>query len=146
MRTQCLHQHHRDDQPAADPGRCCFAFGIGVKNTKQGKAIFAAMFILLVIFTGIIAVNEHAGTPQLADGGAVNIEMTDGQAGGNMEGKESRFGIASSSTWSAFTTAASNGSVNSMHDSYTPLGGLSRCSRWLWARSSSAAWAAACTA
>ena len=106
------------------PAACCFAFGIGVKNTKQGKAIFAAMFILLVIFTGIIAVNEHAGTPQLADGGAVNIEMTDGQAGGNREGKESRFGIASSSTWSAFTTAASNGSVNSMHDSYTPLGGF----------------------
>lgn len=128
------------------PAACCFAFGIGVKNTKQGKAIFAAMFILLVIFTGIIAVNEHAGTPQLADGGAVNIEMTDRRAGGNMEGKESRFGIASSSTRSAFTTAASNGSVNSMHDSYTPLGGLSRCSRLLWARSSSAAWAAACTA
>ena len=106
------------------PAACCFTFGIGVKNTKQGKAIFAAMFILLVIFTGIIALNEHAGTPQLADGGAVNIEMTDGQAGGNMEGKESRFGIASSSTWSAFTTAASNGSVNSMHDSYTPLGGF----------------------
>ena len=106
------------------PAACCFTFGIGVKNTKQGKAIFAAMFILLVIFAGIIALNEHAGTPQLADGGAVNIEMTDGQAGGNMEGKESRFGIASSSTWSAFTTAASNGSVNSMHDSYTPLGGF----------------------
>ena len=106
------------------PAACCFTFGIGVKNTKQGKAIFAAMFILLVIFTGIIAVNEHAGTPQLADGGAVNIEMTDGQAGGNMEGKESRFGIAASSTWSACTTAASNGSVNSMHDSYTPLGGF----------------------
>ena len=106
------------------PAACCFTFGIGVKNTKQGKAIFAAMFILLVIFTGIIAVNEHAGTPQLADGGAVNIEMTDGQAGGNMEGKESRFGIVTSSTWSAYTTAASNGSVNSMHDSYTPLGGF----------------------
>ena len=106
------------------PAACCFTFGIGVKNTKQGKAIFAAMLILLVVFTGIITVNEHMGTPQLADGGAVNIEMTDGQAGGNMEGKESRFGIASSSTWSAFTTAASNGSVNSMHDSYTPLGGF----------------------
>ncbi len=50
--------------------------------------------------------------------------MTGGQAGGNMEGKESRFGIATSSTWSAYTTAASNGSVNSMHDSYTPLGGF----------------------
>ncbi len=108
------------------PAACCFAFGIGVKNTKQGKAIFAAMLILLVLFTGIIAVSEHAGTPQLAAGGAVSIEMTDGQAGGNMEGKESRFGIASSSTWSAFTTAASNGSVNSMHDSYTPLGGFAQ--------------------
>lgn len=106
------------------PAACCVTFGIGVKNTKQGRAIFTAMLILLVLFTGVIAVNEHAGTPQLADGGAVNIEMTDGQAGGNMEGKESRFGIASSSTWSAFTTAASNGSVNSMHDSYTPLGGF----------------------
>ncbi len=84
------------------PAACCFTFGIGVKNTKQGKAIFAAMLILLVVFTGIIAVNEHMGTPQLADGGAVNIEMTDGQAGGNMEGKESRFGIATSSTWSAY--------------------------------------------
>lgn len=106
------------------PAACCFTFGIGVKNARQGKAIFAAMLILLVFFIGVIAVNEHAGTPQLADGGAVNIEMTAGQAGGNMEGKETRFGIASSSTWSAFTTAASNGSVNSMHDSYTPLGGL----------------------
>lgn len=106
------------------PVACCFTFGIGVKNARQGKAIFAAMLILLVFFIGVIAVNEHAGTPQLADGGAVNIEMTAGQAGGNMEGKETRFGIASSSTWSAFTTAASNGSVNSMHDSYTPLGGL----------------------
>ncbi len=108
------------------PAACCFTFGIGVKNTRQGKAIFAAMLVLLVLFTGVIAVNEHAGTPQLAADGAVDIGMTDGQAGGNMEGKESRFGIASSSTWSAFTTAASNGSVNSMHDSYTPLGGFAQ--------------------
>lgn len=108
------------------PAACCFTFGIGVKNTRQGKAIFAAMLVLLVLFTGVIAVNEHAGTPQLAADGAVDIGMTDGQAGGNMEGKESRFGIASSSAWSAFTTAASNGSVNSMHDSYTPLGGFAQ--------------------
>lgn len=128
------------------PAACCFTFGIGVRNTKQGRAIFAAMFILLVVFTGTIAVNEHAGTPQLADGGAVNIEMTGGQAGGNMEGKESRFGIATSSTWSAYTTAASNGSVNSMHDSYTPLGGFVQMLQMALARSSSAAWAAACTA
>ena len=58
-----------------------------------------------------------------AQDGAVYMG-TEGQAGGNMEGKETRFGIATSATWAAFTTAASNGSVNSMHDSYTPLGGL----------------------
>ena len=72
---------------------------------------------------GNLAVSEQLATPQLAQDGNVNISMTD-QAGGNMEGKETRFGIASSSTWAAFTTAASNGSVNSMHDSYTPLGGM----------------------
>ena len=70
------------------PAACCFTFGIGVKNTKQGKATFAAMFILLVIFTGVIAVNEHAGTPQLADSGAVNIEMTDAVRPGGNGGKE----------------------------------------------------------
>ena len=62
-------------------------------------------------------------TPQLEQNGIVDISNHD-QAGGNMEGKESRFGIVGSSTWAAFTTAASNGSVNSMHDSYTPLGGM----------------------
>lgn len=62
-------------------------------------------------------------TPQLIQDGAVNTSMID-QSGGNMEGKESRFGIATSSTWAVFTTCASNGSVNSMHDSYTPLGGM----------------------
>ena len=126
------------------PAACCFAFGIGVKNTRQGRAIFTAMLILLVVFTGVIGVSEQLGTPQLASGGAVELAAADGGAeagganaggsdsasadlsnpGGNMEGKETRFGIASSATWSAFTTAASNGSVNSMHDSYTPLGGM----------------------
>ncbi len=81
------------------------------------------MFILLVFSLGIIAVNEQLATPQLAQNGAVNIGM-ENQAGGNMEGKEARFGIVASSTWAAFTTAASNGSVNSMHDSYTPIGGM----------------------
>ena len=73
-----------------------------------------AMFICLVLALGTIAVSEQVATPQLAQDG-VNISMID-QAGGNMEGKETRFGIATSSTWAAFTTAASNGSVNSMHD------------------------------
>ena len=105
------------------PAALCFTFGSAVKNKKQGIAIFMAMFICLVLALGTVAVSEQLATPQLAQDGNVNISMTD-QAGGNMEGKETRFGIASSSTWTVFTTAASNGSVNSMHDSYTPLGGM----------------------
>lgn len=105
------------------PVALCFTFGKAIKNKKQGRAIFIAMFLCLVLALGIIAVNEQAATPQLAQDGAVNITQVD-QAGGNMEGKETRFGIATSSTWAAYTTAASNGSVNSMHDSYTPIGGM----------------------
>lgn len=105
------------------PVSLCFTFGRNIKDKRQGVTLFSAMFILLVAALLIIAVNEHQATPQLAQGGLVDLSMTD-QAGGNMEGKESRFGIASSSTWAAFTTAASNGSVNSMHDSYTPIGGM----------------------
>ena len=104
------------------PAALCFTFGKAVKNKKQGVAIFMAMFICLALALGTIAVSEQVATPQLAQDG-VNVSMTN-QAGGNMEGKETRFGIATSSTWAAFTTAASNGSVNSMHDSYTPLGGM----------------------
>ena len=105
------------------PAALCFTFGMSIKNKKQGVAIFMAMFIMLAIALSVIAVNEQAATPQLAQNGAVDISMVD-QSGGNMEGKETRFGIATSSTWAAYTTAASNGSVNSMHDSYTPLGGM----------------------
>lgn len=105
------------------PAALCFTFGSAVKNKKQGIAIFMAMFICLALALGTVAVSEQFATPQLAQDGNVNISMID-QAGGNMEGKETRFGIASSSTWAVFTTAASNGSVNSMHDSYTPLGGM----------------------
>lgn len=105
------------------PAALCFTFGRNIKDKRQGRAIFISMFLMLIIALGVIAVNEAKGTPQLAQNGAVNISSIN-QAGGNMEGKEARFGIASSSTWAAFTTAASNGSVNSMHDSYTPLGGM----------------------
>lgn len=105
------------------PAALCFTFGKGVKNQKQGFAIFMAMFLCLAAALGCIALSEQAATKQLLQDGSVNILM-DNQAGGNMEGKESRFGIAASSTWAAFTTAASNGSVNSMHDSFTPLGGM----------------------
>lgn len=105
------------------PAALCFTFGSAVKNKKQGVAIFMAMFLCLVVALGCIAVSEQTATPQLMQNGSVDISMSQ-QAGGNMEGKESRFGIAASSTWAAFTTAASNGSVNSMHDSFTPLGGM----------------------
>lgn len=104
------------------PAALCFTFGRNVGNKKQGIAIFIAMFIILVGALGVVAVNEQLATPQLAQE-MVDIS-TNNQAGGNMEGKESRFGIAASATWATFTTAASNGSVNSMHDSYTPLGGM----------------------
>ena len=82
-----------------------------------------AMFLMLAVSLGVVGYNEQKGTPQLANEQTVDLS-TDNQPGGNMEGKESRFGIATSATWAAFTTAASNGSVNSMHDSYTPIGGM----------------------
>lgn len=105
------------------PVALCFTFGEAVKNKKQGIAVFLAMFLMLAAALSVIAASEQGATPQLAQNGDVNLSMAE-QAGGNMEGKETRFGIAGSATWAAFTTAASNGSVNSMHDSYTPLGGM----------------------
>jgi K+-transporting ATPase ATPase A chain len=101
----------------------CYTFGKMVKDTRQGWAILLAMTILFLplLFFGLKA--EQAGNPLLTK---MNIDqMTSSlQPGGNMEGKEARFGIANSVLWASATTAASNGSVNSMHDSFTPLGGL----------------------
>lgn len=105
------------------PAALCFTFGRSVQNKKQGIAIFLSMFLVLVIALASVAVCEQLATPQLVQNGAVDIGTVQ-QAGGNMEGKEARFGIGSSATWGVFTTAASNGSVNSMHDSFTPLGGM----------------------
>ncbi|NFI55567.1 potassium-transporting ATPase subunit KdpA [Clostridium botulinum] len=105
------------------PVALCFTFGRNIKDRRQGIAIFVAMGIMLVVAMGIVGVNEQIGTPQMALNGQVDLS-TINQTGGNMEGKEARFGIATSSTWATFTTAASNGSVNSMHDSYTPIGGM----------------------
>ena len=96
----------------------CFTFGRNVKDHRQGIAIFAAMFIMLLGAMAIAHVNEIAATPVLEQSGAVDTTL------GNLEGKENRFGVATSTTWATWTTAASNGSVNSMHDSYTPLGGM----------------------
>ena len=106
------------------PTALCFTFGHVLANKKQGIALFMAMLICLTAALAAIGTSEQLATPQLLQNGAVDITATSEQPGGNMEGKESRFGIASSATWSAFTTAAANGSVNAMHDSYTPLGGM----------------------
>jgi potassium-transporting ATPase potassium-binding subunit len=105
------------------PGALCYTFGKMVGDTRQGWALLAVMFLILVpaVFAAYGA--EAAGNPNIASLG-VNTASTDTNPGGNMEGKEVRFGVANSALWAAATTAASNGSVNSMHDSYTPLGGL----------------------
>lgn len=105
------------------PVALVFSFGRFVKDRKQGRAIFYAMFVFLLVGLFTVAFFEQTGTPQLAQDGQV-LMSTDGQAGGNMEGKETRFGITDSALWATYTTAASNGSVNSMHDSYTPIGGM----------------------
>lgn len=102
----------------------CYTFGQMVGDKRQGWALLVAMliiFIPLLLFTGYI---EQQGNPQLAAIGGIDQSASAMQSGGNMEGKEVRFGIATSSIWAVATTAASNGSVNSMHDSFTPLGGM----------------------
>lgn len=109
------------------PAALCFTYGRNVGDMRQGAAVFTAMAILLAGALVLVASAEQAATPQLAQAGLIDVaprEGAAGQAGGNMEGKETRFGIAASSAWAVFTTAASNGSVNAMHDSFTPLGGL----------------------
>jgi K+-transporting ATPase ATPase A chain len=105
------------------PAALCYTFGRMVKDTRQGWAVLIAMLVIFVPLTvGCIAF-EQAGNPQIAALG-VDQSASDLQAGGNMEGKETRFGIANSALWATATTAASNGSVNAMHGSFTPLGGL----------------------
>jgi potassium-transporting ATPase potassium-binding subunit len=98
-------------------------FGHMVGDTRQGWAIFAAMMVVFVLAVGVAYWAESAGNPAFHRLG-IDTDANAMQAGGNMEGKEVRFGIANSALWATATTAASNGSVNSMHDSYTPLGGL----------------------
>jgi K+-transporting ATPase ATPase A chain len=100
-----------------------YTFGHMVGDTRQGWAIFAAMMVVFVLGLGVAYWAESAGNPAFA-GLGVDMTASDQQAGGNMEGKEVRHGIANSALWATATTAASNGSVNSMHGSYTPLGGL----------------------
>ncbi len=105
------------------PAALTYTFGKMVGSTRQGWAILVAMLLLLWVPLGLSYVSEAGGNPALT-GLGVNQTPSATNIGGNMEGKEVRFGLANSSLWETATTAASNGSVNSMHDSYTPLGGL----------------------
>ncbi len=105
------------------PAALTYTFGKMVGSTRQGWAILAAMLLLLWVPLGVGLASEHSGNPALT---SLGVDQTSSATnpGGNMEGKEVRFGIANSVLWATTTTAASNGSVDSMHDSYTPLGGL----------------------
>jgi potassium-transporting ATPase potassium-binding subunit len=106
----------------AIPGALCYTFGVMVGDTRQGWAVLAAMTVMFVGLLVVCVVAEQNGHTLSTQG--VDHTASALSAGGNMEGKEVRFGIANSALWATATTAASNGSVNSMHDSYTPIGGL----------------------
>lgn len=105
------------------PAALCFTFGRFVGDMRQGGAILAAMTLVFTSLLTICVWAEQAGNP-LFDRLGLDTQASAMQSGGNMEGKETRFGIANSALWATATTAASNGSVNAMHDSFTPLGGL----------------------
>jgi len=104
------------------PAALCYTFGVMVGDTRQGWTVLAAMTVIFVGLLAVCVVAEQNGAVFVKQG--VDHTASALQSGGNMEGKEVRFGIATSALWATATTAASNGSVNSMHDSYTPLGGL----------------------
>jgi K+-transporting ATPase ATPase A chain len=105
------------------PAALCYTFGKMVGDTRQGWALLAAMTIIFVALLGVAVWSEQSGNPAFTTLG-VDQTQTNINPGGNMEGKETRFGIANSALWATVTTSASNGSVNSMHDSFMPLGGM----------------------
>ena len=98
------------------PVALCYTFGAMIGDRRQGWAVLAAMTLIFIPLLCVCVTQEQHGNPKLE---ALGITHD-----GNMEGKEQRFGVANSALWAAATTAASNGSVNAMHDSFTPLGGL----------------------
>jgi potassium-transporting ATPase potassium-binding subunit len=105
------------------PAGLTYTFGRMIGDTRQGWAVFAAMLILFVSMLAIAVHNEQAGNPLVARLG-VDQAASPLQPGGNMEGKEARFGIGASALFATVTTSTSCGAVNSMHDSFTPLGGF----------------------
>lgn len=110
------------------PAALCYTFGVMIGDIRQGWLMLTAMSLILIVLIFISVQAEQAGNPALSALGIDQLAHTD-QAGGNMEGKEVRFGIVNSALWAVITTAASNGSVNAMLDSFTPIGGM--VSMWL---------------
>ena len=107
----------------AIPAALTYTFGKLVGDTRQGWAILAAMFVLVISFSALTYSAEAAGNPRIA---ALGVDQTSTalQPGGNMEGKEVRIGIAPSALFATLTTATSTGAINSAHDSFTPMGGF----------------------
>ena len=105
------------------PAALCYTLGYMVRDERQGWALLVAMLIIFIPCLWSCIYFEQQGNPLFSSLG-IDEKATAFQPGGNMEGKEARFGIVNSAIWAVATTAASNGSVNSMHDSYMPLGGL----------------------
>jgi potassium-transporting ATPase potassium-binding subunit len=105
------------------PAALVYMYGKMVGSTRHGWVILGVMVVFMLVGAIVANVAEQGGDPIVADSG-VATSAGNGQLGGNMEGKETRFGIGESTLWADTTTLASNGSVNSMHDSYTPIGGL----------------------
>jgi potassium-transporting ATPase potassium-binding subunit len=103
-------------------GALCYTFGVMVGDTRQGWAVLAAMTVIFVALLVTCVVAEQRGNTLVKQGADHTVSAR--SSGGNMAGKETRFGIVNSALWATATTSASNGSVNSMHDSFTPLGGL----------------------
>ncbi len=106
------------------PAALCYSYGMMISDKRQGWAVLMAMLLVFIPFLSLALVSEQQGNPALAQYGIDTTHQRNLYPGGNLEGKETRFGIVSSALWATATTATSNGSVNSMHDSYTPLGGL----------------------
>lgn len=106
------------------PASLCYTFGIMIKDKRQSVAILVAMFVVYIPLLFGTIIFEQKGNPAFKKMGVDQSVIQNLSAGGNMEGKEVRFGIVNSAMWASSTTATSNGSVNAMHDSFTPLGGM----------------------
>ncbi len=106
------------------PAALCYSFGMLVNDPKQGRAILIAMFIIFIPFVLFATLSEQQGNPAFSKMGINQSPEVNLYPAGNMEGKESRFAIVNSALWASATTAASNGSVNAMYDSFTASGGF----------------------